>query len=486
MQNIMGLVWSMAYIFLILGIATVVARVSKGASESSRKLVHILVGNWVFLTPMFTELWAVVLVPFTFIIINSLSLKYKLISAMERNDDSLGTVYYAVSMFVLSGAGYLLGWKMLPYIGLLTMAYGDGLAAIIGKKWGRRRPFTFAPEKTVAGSMTVAAAGFVATAGSLFAFGGDKALQGAGIPTVLMIALLTGIVSAFIELTGKRGCDNLTLPLGSGLFATLLFQFGSVGFYAYLLISFAILIAALKLRAITPDGVVAAILTAMTLYALGGVWLGASLLVFFVLGSAVSRVRNERKRAAEATQEDGGARNWKQVLCNSLPACILLWFAHFFPEQKFLVLLSFAVFSAAAADTFSSEIGMLSGGKVFNILNGKPIRSGLSGGVSWAGLGAGILGSVTLSLLALPQFGWSGVAVATLLGFLGSIVDSILGASLQRKYIGLRGQLQDKPNRRNEKPVLGFRVITNNAVNMISLSIISLCGRFIYYLTAAA
>jgi dolichol kinase len=147
MQNIMGLIWSMAYILLILGIATVVARISKGASETSRKLIHILVGNWVFLTLLFTELWAVLLVPFTFIVINGLSLKYKLISAMERNDDSLGTVYYAVSMFVLSGAGFVLGWKTLPFIGLLTMAYGDGLAAIIGKKWGKRRPFSLRRKK---------------------------------------------------------------------------------------------------------------------------------------------------------------------------------------------------------------------------------------------------------------------------------------------------------------------------------------------------
>src|SRR5699024_9632271 len=121
-------------------------------SETSRKLVHILVGNWVFLTPLFHDLWAVVLIPFTFIIINSLSLRYNLIKAMERDDDSLGTVYYAISLFVLSGAGFLLGWRSLPYIGILTMAYGDGLAAITGNRWGNRKLFSFAPEKTLAGS----------------------------------------------------------------------------------------------------------------------------------------------------------------------------------------------------------------------------------------------------------------------------------------------------------------------------------------------
>lgn len=65
-------------------------------------------GNWVFLTPIFTDLWAIVFVPFVFIIINSLSLRYKIISAMERDDDSLGTVYYAISMFVLTGGGFFI------------------------------------------------------------------------------------------------------------------------------------------------------------------------------------------------------------------------------------------------------------------------------------------------------------------------------------------------------------------------------------------
>ena len=83
MENFIGLAVSMAYILTVLGIATLVAHFTKGASESSRKLVHILVGNWVFITPLFNDLWAVVLVPFTFIIINSLSLKFNLIKAME-------------------------------------------------------------------------------------------------------------------------------------------------------------------------------------------------------------------------------------------------------------------------------------------------------------------------------------------------------------------------------------------------------------------
>lgn len=142
--------------------------------------------------------------------------------------------------------------------------------------------------------------------------------------------------------------------------------------------------------------------------------------------------------------------------------------------MNFLPLLAFAVFSAAASDTFSSEIGMMSNGKVFNILTGKAIPRGLSGGVSWPGLVAGLVGSLLLSFFALPEFGLSGMIFITILGFLGSIFDSIIGIFLQSQYLGEDGQLQDRKT--DGDPIKGFKLITNNAVNLISLTLVPLSG----------
>lgn len=474
MENIIGLISSLVYIFLVIGIATVVAKKSQGASETSRKVVHILVGNWVFLTPLFTELWAVVLVPFTFIIINSLSLKYTLISAMERKDDSLGTVYYAVSLFFLSGLGFVLGLRALPYIGVLTMAYGDGFAAITGKKWGLRKPFSFAPEKSLAGSLTVAAAAFMATAGSLLYFQDEFSIE-RSLLFILFLAGLNGLFSAFMELIGKRGCDNLTLPIGSGLFAVLSMEFGSLPYFLYLLVAAGILVYAFQKESITPDGMVAALLTAVTLYTLGGFLLGASLILFFILGTGVSKMKTKEKSDAEKKQEHTGARNWKQVLANSLPAVLLSWM-YFFTKESVYLFLAFTVFSAAASDTFSSEIGMMSKGKVYHILTGKPLPMGVSGGVTLQGLVAGFVGSVLLSLPILLSFSAEEYLLGVLLGFLGTIIDSILGASLQRKYVDLSGKLQDIPVHARDLPKKGFKMISNNAVNLLSLTLVALVG----------
>ncbi len=356
------------------------------------------------------------------------------------------------------------------------MAYGDGLAAVVGKKWGKRKPFSIAPDKSLVGSLTVFLAAFIVTSASLYIFREDALSAGHNVSLILFVALLTAFVSAFIELTGHKGCDNLTLPIGSALFASLSIRSASPGYFIYIFISISILLAAFKLKSITTDGIVAALLTAVTLYSLGGVWIASSLLIFFILGSLVSKIRNDVKRKAEDLQEDTGARNWKQVLANSLPASVLLWLYFLNTDERIFLLLSFTVFSAAASDTFSSEIGMLSKGKVFSILTGKPLPNGVSGGVSITGLLAGLFGSVLLSLLAVPEFGMAGFITAALLGFSGSLIDSILGASIQRKYTGLKGQLQDKSGPHHERHVGGFRLITNNTVNLLTLILVPLIG----------
>jgi uncharacterized protein (TIGR00297 family) len=475
-ENLVGLVISMIYILFILVLGTAVAKLSKGASESSRKLVHILVGNWVFLSPMFTDLIFVVLVPFTFIIVNSLSLKFNLIKAMERDDDSLGTVYYAISMFVLTGAGFLLQWTILPFIGLLIMAYGDGLAAIVGKKWGKYKPFKFAPEKSVVGSMTVFLVSFLVTCITIVVAEDISRIEKSNPLYLILIGLLTGFFAVFLELSGKKGSDNLLLPMGTGFFASICYYFGTTGFYVYIIVVSFILFLAFQLKAITVDGIIFALMTATFLYGFGGNWLGVSLLLFFVLGSMVSKVKNERKEKAEELQEATQARNWIQVICNSLPATILVWLYFLYPEKEVFLLLAFAVFSAAAADTFSSELGMLYKGKVFSILTGKEIEPGLSGGVSLGGLGASLLGSFLLSITAYPVFGGSGVLFIFILGIFGGLLDSFFGALIQRKYRTKTGNIREVKKDEGDLLVAGFIFVSNHMVNLLSLTSVVLVG----------
>src|SRR5699024_6610308 len=98
------------------------------------------------------------------------------------------------------------------------------------------------------------------------------------------------------------------------------------------------------------------------------------------------------------------------------------------------LLLAFVIFAGASADTFASEIGSLSKGKVISLIGFNEIPRGLSGGVSLLGILASLLGALLLAIFAYPEFGIYGVKFCFVLGFIGSIIDSILGYIFQRKY----------------------------------------------------
>ena len=80
-MNILLIGISFIYIFAVIGLSTIFFRKNQG--ELSRKFIHIMVGNWVFISIFFTDVIAAIFVPAVFIIINALSRKYNLISSME-------------------------------------------------------------------------------------------------------------------------------------------------------------------------------------------------------------------------------------------------------------------------------------------------------------------------------------------------------------------------------------------------------------------
>ncbi len=359
------------------------------------------------------------------------------------------------------------------FVGILTMAYGDGFAALIGKRFGKKR-FTRFNNKSLAGSLTVLFFSFVIVIlCDLYFYNKIN----------IAIAITVAFVAMLTELLGKNGCDNITLPLSTGIF----YYFAHSNlpyFYIFMGLTFIIVFFAWKLNALTNDGVVSAFMTAVTLFGIGCIYLWTSLITFFILGSIQSKIKNSRKKDAEEVEMQTGTRNWVQVICNSIPATIFVWAALFSDQKEIFLFAAFACFSAAAADTFSSEIGMLSKQKTFNIINFKKIEPGLSGGVTFLGLFAGLLGSAILSLFALPVFGLKKYIVLVLLGFAGCILDSILGATIQRKYISLSGKLTEKNIEKDVKLKLfsGISCVDNNIVNLLNVSFISGISLYFFYI----
>jgi phytol kinase len=217
-NNVMGIIVSFIFIFSIIGLSTVLSELKVLGPEGSRKFIHIGVCNWWLIAMYFFDdpLWAS-LVPLLFVFINYMSYRFTLFKAMERDneDKSLGTVYYAISLLILAYVTFSLNISYIGAIGILIMGYGDGFAAIIGKKFGKHKIKINHSNKSVEGSITVfifsliiSLAFFSVHAPSLF------------IPASLLIA----IIATLLEFFSPLGSDNLTLPLGISLVAYLLIQ----------------------------------------------------------------------------------------------------------------------------------------------------------------------------------------------------------------------------------------------------------------------
>lgn len=161
--------------------------------------------------------------------------------------------------------------------------------------------------------------------------------------------------------------------------------------------------------------------------------------------------------------------------------------------QRVLPIGIIAQYSAVAADTFSSELGILSKTSPFLITNPfKRVPRGTNGGVSVEGLLFGALGGFLLTVTAaltlrfLPPYTTMDTATAVLLtgsGLVGSIIDSYLGALVQAtitdKHTGkvVEGpggiKVQIAKNGSGSRVMTGLDLLSNNGVNFLMATLTS-------------
>ena len=177
----------------------------------------------------------------------------------------------------------------------------------------------------------------------------------------------------------------------------------------------------------------AALLLGTAACAAGWAW-AALLILFFVAGTALSRTGAAAKRARTASVvEKGDERDAAQVLANG-GAFGAAAIASLVAPGELALAFGAGALAAAAADTFATEIGTLVGGTPRSLLTRRPVALGMSGGVTWAGTAASLLGAALIALAA-RALGWSTqVAWAACAGGVaGGFVDSLLGAAVQAR-----------------------------------------------------
>lgn len=212
-------------------------------------------------------------------------------------------------------------------------------------------------------------------------------------------------------------------------------------------------LAAWRMHMLTVSGMLAAAVMGALVFGLGGLPWACLLIAFFLSSSLLSRVARGRKTALDEKFAKGSQRDAWQVLANGGVATILLVISHVqrevigcgetcFAANGWAFLAFAGSLAAANADTWATELGVLSKSQPRLISSFRRVPTGTSGAISPAGILAATAGAALIAWLAgLP---WSGLPHAldwphvlllvTAAGLSGSLIDSLLGATLQTIY----------------------------------------------------
>jgi uncharacterized protein (TIGR00297 family) len=326
------------------------------------------------------------------------------------------------------------------------MALGDGMASIAGE--GLRGPaLPWNSEKTWSGFCGFALSG---TAGAYVL---TRWVAPSIAPeTALLVCAATALVGALVETVPIRLDDNLTVPLISGafMFCAFLVERSALGsnlpylgrrIVAALAVNLVFALLALALKFVNRSGAAVGLILGIAVYLAYGYKSFLLLLGFFLLGSVATRLGYAKKAARGVAERRGGARSWREALANTLAGAffaILVITTHH--EAAFLMALA-AAFAEAAGDTVSSEIGQWLSDRAYLITTLKPVPAGENGAISLGGTAAGLGASAAIVALGwgLGLCGRFGAVTALVAALVGNLLDSLLGATLERRGLVTNG-----------------------------------------------
>jgi uncharacterized protein (TIGR00297 family) len=355
-----------------------------------------------------------------------------------------GIVLYPISVLAL----ILFYRHSLHVVGAVwaIMALGDGMASVVGERLrGPAVPWNH--QKSWPGFL-----GFVFF-GSAGAYVLTRWISPATpVEKAASIALASALVGALVETAPIRLDDNLTVPLVTGAFmfcAFLVERSALDSNLPYLgrrtvlalLVNLVFALLALAVKAVDRSGAACGFILGVAVYLGYGYKSFLILFAFVLLGSVTTRLGFAKKASRGIAEGRGGARSWREALANSVAGAffaLLVITTH--REAAFLMALV-AAFAEATGDTVSSEVGQWISDRAYLITTLKPVPAGENGGVSLAGTVAGVLASALVVGLgyALGLVGRGAAAGAMVAAFVGVWLDSLLGATLERRGLVTNG-----------------------------------------------
>ena len=508
-------------LLLIVGVGEALRTWADWKPESSRRVVHLLTGLLVaFGVPMFSSPTPVYILAAIFVVVNLIANSKRWFKGMHGIDrESWGTVTFPLALIVALFLCWTLDASRIYILqtAFLVLAVSDPLASFVGTRLKNPKPFIIAGNrKSVAGSTAFFVSAWLLTVLGILYFPAEQI----DLETIAVIGFITAIVTTAVEMLSGKGWDNLTIVLAIvALMAALslsipetlilLAPLALVCLFAFL---------AYKLRFLDYSGALAAgLLGYLLLVGLPVLpWLTPPV-VFFVFASLLSKIGKRKKKSAHRFSDKSDRRDAGQVVANGGVGGFLLILSIFVPslmspqsqvpENIWFVAIYWAFvgsFAAAAADTWATEIGTFFRWPTWRVLTRTQIEPGESGGISVPGLIGAMVGSLSIFVAAwavdgigyrwfLPSSGpfeatheplsvWLGIVIVGS-GLIASLVDSILGATVQAQYGDSEGRLTER-SEENGVPlplVSGYRWMTNDRVNLVCTAVGALIP-FLYFL----
>lgn len=206
-SDFIGLLFVYGYVAILLLISE---KILNKYPKFSRKFLHIMVGNILFILPLFNTWWvmtflaAAPFIPLTYIMSPYSPIK-SVKDKISESGHGLGLVYYAISWTILAFLFFDKPWIIA--VGIAAMSYGDGIASVIGQKYGKRKYNVFGDNKSYEGSAAMFLT-LIITLGIVLIYYGV-------LPSNLWIIVIAAFVATILEGITPKGLDNITACFGA-------------------------------------------------------------------------------------------------------------------------------------------------------------------------------------------------------------------------------------------------------------------------------
>jgi len=242
--------------------------------------------------------------------------------------------------------------------------------------------------------------------------------------------------------------------------------------------------------ALTASGALGAILTGTAILGFGGLDWGLLLIAFFVSSSLLTRYKQAAKAEVADQFAKGGPRDLWQALANGGLAALLAVAYGLTGAVYWPLLFAFVgAIAEANADTWATELGVLSAETPRLITTREPVARGASGGITRDGTGAALGGAALIGGLATlfgliaslpPGSAVMLLPIGALAGVIGALADSMFGATVQGiYYCDACGKETERELHRcgnRTRLVRGWRALNNDWVNFTGTLVGALVG----------